>query len=45
MDVVALAIALGASLQALRPANDRQTFGFARLEILAALANGGCSSA
>jgi len=41
MDVVALAIALGASLQALRPANLRQTFGFARLEILAALANGG----
>src|SRR5476651_2330870 len=41
MDVVALAIALGASLQAARPANVRQTFGFARLEILAALANGG----
>ena len=41
MDVVALAIALGASLQAGRPANVRQTFGFARLEILAALANGG----
>jgi cobalt-zinc-cadmium efflux system protein len=41
MDVVALAIALGASLQASRPANVRQTFGFARLEILAALANGG----
>jgi cobalt-zinc-cadmium efflux system protein len=41
MDVVALAIALAASLQATRPANDRQTFGFARLEILAALANGG----
>jgi len=41
MDVVALAIALGASLQATRPANVRQTFGFARLEILAALANGG----
>ena len=41
MDVVALAIALGASLQAARPANARQTFGFARLEILAALANGG----
>jgi cobalt-zinc-cadmium efflux system protein len=40
MDVVALAIALGASLQASRPANLRQTFGFARLEILAALANG-----
>jgi cobalt-zinc-cadmium efflux system protein len=41
MDVVALAIALGASLQSSRPANVRQTFGFARLEILAALANGG----
>ncbi len=41
MDVVAIAIALGASLQAARPANLRQTFGFARLEILAALANGG----
>lgn len=41
MDVVALAIALGASLQATRPANVRQTFGFARLEILAALGNGG----
>lgn len=41
MDVVALAIALGASLQMSRPANLRQTFGFARLEILAALANGG----
>lgn len=41
MDVVAIAIALGASLQATRPANTRQTFGFARLEILAALANGG----
>ncbi len=41
MDVVALAIAFGASLQATRPANLRQTFGFARLEILAALGNGG----
>jgi cobalt-zinc-cadmium efflux system protein len=41
MDVVALGIALTASLQATRPANLRQTFGFARLEILAALANGG----
>jgi cobalt-zinc-cadmium efflux system protein len=41
MDVVALIIALLASLQASRPANVRQTFGFARLEILAALANGG----
>lgn len=41
MDVIALAIALVASIQATRPANNRQTFGFARLEILAALANGG----
>jgi cobalt-zinc-cadmium efflux system protein len=41
MDVVALAIALAASIQSTRPANSRQTFGFARLEILAALANGG----
>lgn len=40
MDVVALAIALAASIQATRPANERQTYGFARLEILAALANG-----
>lgn len=40
MDVVALAIALAASIQATRPATERQTFGFARLEILAALGNG-----
>jgi cobalt-zinc-cadmium efflux system protein len=40
MDVVALAIALAATMQASRPANERQTYGFARLEILAALANG-----
>jgi cobalt-zinc-cadmium efflux system protein len=39
MDVVALAIALAASIQAMRPANERQTFGFARLEILAGLGN------
>jgi cobalt-zinc-cadmium efflux system protein len=39
MDAVALGIALMASLHARRPANIRQTFGFARLEILAALAN------
>jgi cobalt-zinc-cadmium efflux system protein len=39
MDVVALAIALVASIQAVRPANERQTFGFARLEILAGLGN------
>jgi cobalt-zinc-cadmium efflux system protein len=39
MDVVALAIALAASIQAVRPANESQTFGFARLEILAGLGN------
>ena len=39
MDVVALAIALAASIQSVRPANERQTFGFARLEILASLGN------
>jgi cobalt-zinc-cadmium efflux system protein len=39
MDVVALAIALVASIQSLRPANERQTFGFARLEILSGLGN------
>ena len=41
MDVVALALALLASLQAQRPATFKQSFGFARLEILGALANGG----
>jgi cobalt-zinc-cadmium efflux system protein len=39
MDVVALGIALAAAVQAKRPANSRQTYGFARYEILAALAN------
>lgn len=39
MDVVALLIALGAQRQATRPATGRQTFGFARMEVLAALAN------
>jgi cobalt-zinc-cadmium efflux system protein len=39
MDVVALVIALAASIQSMRPANERQTFGFARLEILAGLGN------
>jgi cobalt-zinc-cadmium efflux system protein len=39
MDVVALAIALIAAIQSARPANDRQTYGFARLEILAGLGN------
>jgi cobalt-zinc-cadmium efflux system protein len=41
MDVLALGIAVAASVQARRPASERQTFGFARFEILAALANGG----
>ena len=41
MDVVALIIALAASIQSARPANERQTFGFARLEILAGLGNSG----
>ncbi len=40
MDVVALAIALAADVQARRPATHRQTYGFARYEMLAALANG-----
>lgn len=39
-DVVALAISLAAIIHATRPANARQTYGFARMEILAALANG-----
>jgi cobalt-zinc-cadmium efflux system protein len=41
MDVVALGIALAASIQSTRPANDRHTYGFARLEILAGLGNSG----
>jgi cobalt-zinc-cadmium efflux system protein len=41
MDVVALLIALAADAQAKRPATVRQTYGFARVEVLAALANGG----
>jgi cobalt-zinc-cadmium efflux system protein len=40
MDVVALAIALAAAVGAKRPATQRRTYGFARYEILAALANG-----
>lgn len=40
MDVFALSIALAATLAAQRPATHRQTFGYGRLEILAALANG-----
>ncbi|HTJ26915.1 MAG TPA: cation diffusion facilitator family transporter [Candidatus Limnocylindria bacterium] len=45
MDAVALAIALAAAVQAKRPATARQTYGFARYEILAALANGGLLTA
>jgi cobalt-zinc-cadmium efflux system protein len=41
MDVFALAIALAANIQAARPATPRRTFGYARVEVLAALANGG----
>ena len=45
MDVVALGIALAAAVQSKRPATHRQTYGFARYEILAALANGGLLTA
>jgi len=41
MDVVALGIAVAAEVQSGRPADERQTYGFARMEVLAALANGG----
>ena len=42
MDAIALGIAAYAgSREALRPANARQSYGFARMEILAALLNGG----
>jgi cobalt-zinc-cadmium efflux system protein len=41
MDAVALGIALFAHLQVRRPANARRSYGYARFEILAALANGG----
>ncbi|MFY9781679.1 MAG: cation diffusion facilitator family transporter [Candidatus Baltobacteraceae bacterium] len=41
MDAFALGIALAASVQAARPATARQSYGFARIEVLAALANGG----
>ncbi|MBV9402453.1 MAG: cation transporter [Candidatus Eremiobacteraeota bacterium] len=40
MDLFALGIALAAMLAAQRPATPRQTFGFGRLEMLAALTNG-----
>ncbi len=39
MDVLALGIAVAAALQVRRPANDRQSYGFARFEIIAALVN------
>ncbi len=45
MDVVALGIALAAAVQVKRPATHTQTYGFARYEILAALANGGLLTA
>ncbi|HEX3464273.1 MAG TPA: cation diffusion facilitator family transporter [Candidatus Elarobacter sp.] len=45
MDVVALGVALAAAVAAKRPATDRQTYGFARYGILAALANGGLLTA
>jgi cobalt-zinc-cadmium efflux system protein len=45
MDVVALGIALAAAVAAKRPPTDRQTYGFARYGILAALANGGLLTA
>ncbi len=41
MDAVALGIAVFASVQARRPANAHRTFGYARVEVLAALGNGG----
>jgi cobalt-zinc-cadmium efflux system protein len=41
MDALALGIAVVAGMQARRPANVRQSYGFARMEILAALLNGG----
>jgi cobalt-zinc-cadmium efflux system protein len=40
MDAIALGIAVVASIGAQRPPTDRQSYGFARFEILAALANG-----
>jgi cobalt-zinc-cadmium efflux system protein len=40
MDVIALAISVIAAWQVRRPANHRRSYGYARFEILAALANG-----
>lgn len=39
-DAIGLLVALFASVMAARPATDRHTFGFRRVEVLAALANG-----
>ncbi|MAT18029.1 MAG: cation transporter [Leifsonia sp.] len=39
-DVIGLTVALVASVIAARPATDRHTFGFQRVEVLGALANG-----
>jgi cobalt-zinc-cadmium efflux system protein len=41
MDAIALGIAVIANIGAQRPPNERQSYGFARFEILAALGNGG----
>ncbi|MBD5634890.1 MAG: cation transporter [Candidatus Eremiobacteraeota bacterium] len=40
MDAIALGISVAAAWQVRRPANHRRTYGYARFEILAALANG-----
>jgi cobalt-zinc-cadmium efflux system protein len=40
MDLFALGIALVATIGAARPANERRTFGYGRIEMLGALANG-----
>ena len=40
MDVVALSLALLAAVGAARPADPRRTFGYGRIEVLGALANG-----
>ncbi|MBC5799001.1 MAG: cation transporter [Candidatus Eremiobacteraeota bacterium] len=40
MDAVALGIAVAAAIQGSRPPTDRQSYGFARFEIIAALVNG-----
>ena len=40
MDVIALGIALAATVGAARPASARRTFGYGRIEMLGALANG-----